>query len=247
MNTEPTVTNRWHFRLKKILRFLLHMLLRIEAEGLERIASKGPVIVYFNHTNFLDPFVVAGIIDREVTVMGKKELFSIPILGQVFRMYGVFPVRRAEGDLAAFRKALMVLRNGGLLILAPEGHRSGTGILQRGKPGIMHLALRTGAPIQPMVVLGCLPIYSNLLRLRRTPIRVIVGEAYYPRPSGLKPSREETQRMTDEAMYRLAALMPPPLRGVYDYDNVSSEADSFMSDCQASVPNCENPLGGVLA
>ena len=233
MNVEPTVTNRWHFRLKKILRFLLHLLLRIEVEGLERIPDKGPVIVYFNHTNFLDPFVAAGIIDREVAVMGKKELFSIPILGQIFRMYGVFPVRRAEGDLAAFRKALTVLRHGGLLILAPEGHRSGTGILQRGKPGIIHLALRTGAPIQPMVILGCLPIYSNLLRLRRTSIQVRVGEAYYPQPSGRKISRAETQRMTDEAMYKLAALMPPVLRGVYN--NQSNEVRGLIPDCQASA------------
>jgi 1-acyl-sn-glycerol-3-phosphate acyltransferase len=215
MRRPSRIWNHWHFRLKPVLRFLLRHLLRLDVLGLENIPDEGPVIVYINHANFLDPFVAAGIPDREVAVMGKRELFNVPVLGLLFRLYGVFPVRREEGDVRAIRKSLQVLRRGTLLLLAPEGHRSGTGRLQRGKPGIAYIAAHSEATLVPMVVLGGLHFYSFLWRLSRTPVQVRIGEPFCPTYSRRKLSKDDAQRITDEAMYRLAALLPPELRGVY--------------------------------
>jgi len=222
MKRPRRIWNHWHFRLKPVLRFILGHLLRLEIQGLEHIPEEGPLIVYINHANFLDPFVAAGVIDREVAVMGKRELFSLPVLGLLFRLYGVFPVRRDEADLSAYRRSLEVLKRGSILILAPEGTRSGTGRLRRGKLGVGHLALHAGAPMVPMAVLGGLHFYSFFWRLSRTPVQVRVGMPFMPERTGGKATREDAQRITDEAMYRLAALMPPELRGVYGH--VGSEA-----------------------
>lgn len=240
--------NRWHFALKRLLRFLLGLVLRIECRGMGKIPREGPVIVYFNHTDVVDPLVVAGIIGREVTIMGKEELFGIPVVGPVLRAYGVFPVRRQEGDARAVKRALSILRQDGLLVIAPEGTRNRDGVLRRAKPGLIHLALRTGALVQPMAVLGSRPFLPNLRRLRRTSIRVTVGDPYRLRAqSGGKPTREEIEDMTEEAMHRLAALMPPELRGVYG-DGADCEADRFAASRAAGAPRRGNTsLGGEPA
>jgi 1-acyl-sn-glycerol-3-phosphate acyltransferase len=207
--------SRWHRFLKRVLRFLMFIGLRVEKQDLDKVPRQGAVLVYCNHANFLDPVVVSAVMDRDIAIMGKQEMFDKPITGLIYRLYGVFPIRRTEGDVSAFRRAMTVLHEGGLLIIAPEGTRNGTGRLQRGKPGLIDLALRTGALIQPVSVLGVLPFYANMAKLRRTNLVVRAGEPYHPKASSRKPPRDEVQRLTDEAMYRLAALMPAELRGVY--------------------------------
>jgi len=191
------------------------------------------VIVYINHTTWLDPVVAAGIIEREVTVMGKVELFRNPFVGRVLKEYGVFPVRRTEGDVQAIKNALRILRAGGLLLISPEGHRSEHGSLQQAKAGMLALALRSGALLQPMAITGCQPIDGNMRKLRRTLVRVRVGEAYRPQVQGGKPSREEMERLTDEAMAKLAALLPPEYRGVYGDRGI--DAGGFMAHRAASA------------
>jgi 1-acyl-sn-glycerol-3-phosphate acyltransferase len=219
--------NRWHFPLKRLLRFLLGLFVRLDAQGMDNIPATGPVIVYINHINWLDPVLAAGIIDREVTVMGKVELFTNPILGWVLKSYGVFPIRRTEGDLKAIKNALRILRKGGLMIISPEGHRGYSGGLQPAKAGMLSLATRAGVPIVPMAITGCQPIDDNMRRLRRTLVQVRVGDPYYPRADTDKPTREEIERLTDEAMARLAALLPPEYRGVYGDKGI--DAGGFMA------------------
>ncbi len=213
--TAEVHVNRWHVPLKRLLRFLLGLFLRIEVEGSSLVPPVGPVAIYFNHSNWIDPLVAAAVVDREVTVLAKAELFRVPLLGQVLRAYGVFPIRRMEGDLRAMKTALGVLQDGKVLIVAPEGTRSRDGALQRGKPGIVHLAARTGAMMQPVAIIGVVDYLHTLRRLRRTEIRVTFGAPYnIPRTSS-RPSRDDGQALIDDAMVRLAALMPPELRGVY--------------------------------
>jgi len=224
MTTERTRINHRHLFLKRLLRLLLRPLLRIEAEGLDAVPAEGAVIVYFNHTNWVDPLVAAAIFDREISIMGKQELFKLPIVSHVLHAYGVIPVRRQGGDFGAFKRALEALRRGRLLVIAPEGTRSHTGALQEGKAGLIHLALHSGAMIQPVAILGCLPIRSNLRKLKRTTVVVKAGEPHRLPPRKTRPSHEEIQRMTDEAMRRLAALVPPELRGAY------SDTDSEATD-----------------
>jgi 1-acyl-sn-glycerol-3-phosphate acyltransferase len=226
--------NRWHFALKRlVLRPLYWIFLRLDVEGMHNIPASGPVIVYINHTNWLDPIVAAGVFDREVTIMGKVELFRHPFLGPLLREYGVYPIRRTEGDMGAFKRSLGILHQGGLLIMSPEGTRSYHGRLQEAKPGFMSLAVRAGASIVPMAILGCQPVDANIRRLRRTPVRVIVGEAYLPQAESTRPSREEAERLSREAMVKLAALMPPQYRGVYSEG--SPEAASSAAHRGAST------------
>ncbi len=208
--------NPWHRPLKAVLRFLFWLLLRIEVEGKEKVPQTGPLIVYFNHANWLDPVIVAGVIDRELFVMGKEELFRHRLPGAILRAYGVFPVRRQQVDVQAFRRALQLLERGAVVIIAPEGTRSHTGVLQPAKTGVVRLALRSGALLQPAAVTGCLSFEANLRQLRRTRVRVRFGEPFaLSSHERATSSKEELQRLSDEIMAKLAALLPPEMRGVY--------------------------------
>ena len=124
----------------------------------------------------------------------------------------------------ALRQALKALEAGHILAVAPEGTRSGHGRLQRGRPGVVFLALRSGAPLLPMVYYGGELFWDNLPRLRRTDFHIVVGQPFYLDPGGVKVTRQVRQQMVDEIMYQMAALLPPAYRGVYSDLAAATEA-----------------------
>jgi 1-acyl-sn-glycerol-3-phosphate acyltransferase len=168
-----------------------------------------------NHIYFIDPVLVASLAPRFIVIMSKIENYQNPLLALVVRSYGTFPVRRGELDMAAIRTSLQVLGEGHGLLMAPEGTRSRTHTLQEGKDGMAWLAVRAGVPVVPVALSGHEKLWSNLKRLRRTPMQVVFGEPFGLRTTEQMPARPQLRRMTQEAMYRLAALLPPEYRGVY--------------------------------
>lgn len=197
------------------LRLAFRVILRVEIRGLENVPREGSLIVAISHSNFLDPLLAGAYIPRDVIPMAKVEAFSWPVIGPIVTWYGAFPVRRGEVDLTAFKTALQVLHSRRALVIAPEGHRSETGALQRGREGAIMLSLRTGAPILPVAVWGGKALWKNLPRLRRTEMKFFVGEPVLPTLTGTKPTREQIAQMSDELMFCIAAMMPPELHGYY--------------------------------
>ncbi len=197
------------------LRQIFGLLLHVDIRGLEKTPREGPLVVAISHSTFLDPLLAAAFTPREVTPMAKIEAFHLPVLGWIVRAYGAFPVRRGEVDLTAFKTALQILREGEAMVIAPEGHRSESGALQRGREGAIILSLRTGAPILPVAVWGGKPFWRNLARWRRTKMWYYVGEPVLPTPTIPKPTREQIAAMSDELMARIAEMMPPEVRGYY--------------------------------
>jgi 1-acyl-sn-glycerol-3-phosphate acyltransferase len=197
-----------------VLRILLSVLLRLEFQGLANTPPDGPLIVAVNHTSFLDPLVSIVFIPRTVFPLGKIELFEKRFVGWIFPAYGVIPIRRGQIDRQAIRRSLRRLRDGGVLLVAPEGTRSDDGRLQPGRNGTAVLAARTGAAILPVAIWGVKDFQTNIRRLRRTDAKVAVGPAFRIRTNGRIP-RGELDDVTREIMYRIAALLPPEYRGMY--------------------------------
>lgn len=201
--------------LNALLRVLYFLLFRLEVSGAENVPPTGPLILMINHIDALDPFLVVGIFPRSVTPMSKVELFDLPLIGILAQAYGAFPIRRGQVDKRAIRQALHVLQEGGVLLVAPEGTRSPTYSLQRGKEGMALIAARTGAPLIPVAVTGTEHAGSHWRRLHRAPVRIVIGEPFRLDPGGEHVRRPLLRTMTGEAMYRLAAILPPSYRGVY--------------------------------
>jgi 1-acyl-sn-glycerol-3-phosphate acyltransferase len=198
-----------------VFRALFGILLKCQVTGLENVPRQGPLIVVMNHINFLDPILVSVVIPRDIAIMSKVENMEAPILGTLADWYGAFPVRRGEVDLSAVRNSLRALQGGKALLLAPEGTRSQTARLQKGQDGTALIAFRAKAPLLPVALSGNEGFAENVKRLRRTPTQIAIGEPFLLTYPGKRPSREELSHMTDEIMYRIAALLPPAYRGQF--------------------------------
>jgi 1-acyl-sn-glycerol-3-phosphate acyltransferase len=201
--------------INALLRLLYFLLLRLEVSGAENVPETGALILMINHVDALDPFIVVGIFSRAVTPMSKIEVFDIPLIGILARAYGAFPIRRGQVDKRALRQSFRVLREEAALLIAPEGTRSPTCSLQRGKEGMALIAARSGAAIIPVGITGTEDASRYWRQLRRAPVRIAIGEPFQLDPGGERLRRPLLRAMTDEAMYRLAATLPPEYRGVY--------------------------------
>jgi 1-acyl-sn-glycerol-3-phosphate acyltransferase len=200
--------------INAILRPPLGWFLPYDVEGQQNLPLQGPVLVMMNHINFLDVIMPAMFLPRDVVMLSKIENFRAPFLGFLVRAYGSLPLRRGEADREAMRLSLDTLKKGQVLVIAPEGTRSGHGRLQPGHDGLAFVGTQANVPVVPIAMYGHERFWPNIKRLRRTPLHVRVGPAFRFVVQG-RPRRGDLHAMTEEAMSRLAALMPPENRGAY--------------------------------
>ncbi|MBN2677808.1 MAG: 1-acyl-sn-glycerol-3-phosphate acyltransferase [Anaerolineaceae bacterium] len=198
-----------------ILRVIIRILCRVEGE-FNKVPEIGPFILAVNHVNFMDaPLFASHLPDRPLTVLAKEETWDNPLLGALFTLWGGIPIKRGEVDREAFQGAIQALKDGKILAIAPEGTRSGTGILNKGYPGIVVIAQKAKVPILPVAIYGIEDFWHNIRMLKRTEIHVAVGTPFFLKqdPDGL--SKEERQETTDEIMHQIAELLPHAYRGYY--------------------------------
>lgn len=200
---------------------------KFEVVGKEHIPAEGALILASNHLNNADPPMVAlAIQPRYPMFMAKQEMINWPILGPAFRIFGAFPVRRGEADLAALRAATSVIESGAILVMFPEGTRSRTGGMTKGHPGTALIALRTGAPVLPVAITGSEDLGWPWIFLKPFSvkhIKVTIGEPF-TLPPVARINNESTAEAHRTIMRRIAALLPPEYRGVYAEDAVENEA-----------------------
>jgi 1-acyl-sn-glycerol-3-phosphate acyltransferase len=200
------------------------ILCRVDDEQISRVPDHGPLVVMTNHVNMLELLVLRSRLrDREIFTFAKAESWTNPIMGRILDAWDAIPIHRGEADLAALRRGLAVLKRGGILGIMPEGTRSHDGRLQRGRTGITTIALKSGAPLLPVVFYGGEAIAENVRRLRRTPFHIVVGEPLLIDLRGERLTREIRQAITDEIMREMARWLPERYRGVYaDVDGAPS-------------------------
>jgi 1-acyl-sn-glycerol-3-phosphate acyltransferase len=222
--------------IKRVTRILC----RVDDAQLAKVPAHGPLILVANHINFLEvPLLYSHLHPRRLTGFAKIETWNNPAMAFLFDLFGAIPLRRGEADVAAIRRGLEVLEAGHILAVAPEGTRSGHGRLQRGHPGVVMLALRSGAPLLSMVYYGGESFRRNLTSLRRTDFHIVVGNPFYLNAAG-KVTREMRQQMTDEIMYQIAALLPPDYRGYYS--DLSAATETYLRFPDLSESNLRRAI-----
>jgi 1-acyl-sn-glycerol-3-phosphate acyltransferase len=219
------------------LKQLTRILCRVDDEQLVRVPDQGPLIVVANHINFLEiPLLASHLHPRPITGLAKSETWDNPALRVLFNLWGAIPLRRGQADVPALRQALVALETGAIVAMAPEGTRSGHGRLQRGHPGVVFLALQSGAPLLPLGFYGSERFWENLPRLRRTDFNIVVGQPFCLHGGDARSTRTVRQQMVDEVMYQLAALLPPANRGVYaDLDAATETFIRFPPGAQSNL------------
>lgn len=202
-----------------VVRTLIHLLFRLltdlQITGAENVPPSGPVLVTTNHLSQVDtPFLLVAI-PRQVGVFVARKYRRNPLLRLLFEGMGGIWLRQAEADAEAMKAALLFLRSGGALGVAPEGTRSRvTHALQHALSGTAYLVSRSDAVVAPVAVWGTETAMHDLLHFRRPRIHARFGPAFRPTVSPHAKSAELESAM-DEIMCAIAALLPAQYRGVY--------------------------------
>jgi 1-acyl-sn-glycerol-3-phosphate acyltransferase len=157
----------------------------------ENVPADGAFILSPNHFSNLDHFIAAVFIRRKVQFMAKSQMYGNPILDTIYRVGGVFPVRRGHHDQEAFKTAHAVLGRGGCVGMYAEGGRSRTGKLGEPKPGVGRLALEAGVTVVPVAIHGSSSI-RRWRKLRFPKVTVQYGE---PIPFELTPNPTHEQQL----------------------------------------------------
>ena len=179
--------------VRAVLR-ILHPFTRIE--GTENI-PEGAAVLCANHSGLMDPvgILAFGRLGRLPRTMAKKELFTKKLLARFFYKFGAFPVDRQGSDITAIKIAFQTLKEGNKLLIFPEGTRIRKGKISQAHSGANLIANRMKAPL--------VPIYLSSNRFPFSPVKLIIGKAYYPHYEQAKPSAEELRAGADALMERI--------------------------------------------
>lgn len=207
----------------RCLYFCIRFMVRIgwwrwRIEGLEHLPPRhaSGMVIATNHIHWLDIPVIGGLLPfpYRLSWLAKIEIFKHPLAAWWFRTMNVIPIRRGKRDLAALDLAVAALREGAVLLIFPEGHRSGDGVLLPGRGGAVRLAAAAGVPIVPVAINGTQHGLAGAFR--REPVVVQIGRPYtVTGSSDGKIPPDQMEQMTADLMLRIAALLPPEQRGPY--------------------------------
>jgi 1-acyl-sn-glycerol-3-phosphate acyltransferase len=177
---------------------LFRLYFRMHISGAEHVPAEGAAIVAPNHKSFWDSFFIGVCTRRHLRFMAKTELIQAHY-GRLLVRLGAFPVRRGQADEDALETARVILRQGGLLALFPEGTRiRDPDNLGHPRRGAGRLALETGAPLVPCAITGTEKIFRGGFPVPR---RVQVAFSPPVSVSELAPSQEAASELIEEMVW----------------------------------------------
>jgi len=170
---------------------------RIRVRHASRVPRTGPVVLVANHSSFIEPQLLFGLVRRRAVFLVKSEL-SRGIAGHAFRWIGQIMVRRGVADREPLMAAVSILRAGGLVGIFPEGTR-GVGDVAHAEQGAAWLVRMTGAVVLPIATRGT---YQR--RGYRPKLDILVGE---PLELSVHRGRTGLAAATEEIRKHLADLV----------------------------------------
>ena len=188
-----------------ILQVFMVVYCRRKVKGAENIPVSGGVIFASNHIAGGDPPFIGSAINREVYFLAKKELFKNVFLRLLISSLNSIPVNRGVFDRSALVTVETILKKGYGLILFPEGTRSKTGELGKGKPGIGMMARTVMVPIVPVYIENSMGFLSIPFSRRR--LKVSFGKPLTPDIlAGYPDDKEGYRAIVAEVMQRIGQL-----------------------------------------
>ncbi len=192
------------------MRALTSGLWDFEIEGRENVPREGPALITPNHLSFCDSVFVPAALPRRVWAIGKGEYMDSWKTKHLFPALGMIPVDRSGGDAAqaALDTAARVLDDGHLFMIYPEGTRSRSGNLHKGRTGAARLAIRCNAPIIPTGHTGTVAVQppDTFMMKPGKPVVVRFGKPMWAHEHGDPDDPRTLRRFTDAVMFEIAEL-----------------------------------------
>ncbi len=225
------------------IRQLVHRMWDLTVEGIENVPLTGPALITPNHLSFCDSVFVPVSLPRRVWAIGKGEYMDSWKTKHIFPAMGMIPVDRSGGEAAqaALDTAAKVLDGGHLFMIYPEGTRSRSGNLHKGRTGAARLAARCDAPIIPVGHEGTLAIQppDTFMMKPRLPCTVRFGEPMRAEDFGDPTDPRVLRVFTDAVMFEIGRLS-----GQSYVDTYAGKTDSPAT---ASAPSAPGSTGPALA
>lgn len=209
---------------KIFLKPIIDRLLIKEVKGLENV-PKTNFILAANHQSHLDQIATAYVcVPRRFHMIGQIDRYnkglSRVLRDALYFIAGVIPLNRhnEESKKKVIDEAVKVLKKGDVLIIYPEGTRTRTGEIQKGKPGIAKIFLKTGVPILPAGIKGTfelMPPGRALPKIKRT-VKINIGRPLYFKEELMMAKnfnceseeyKELLQKITDKVMEEIKKLV----------------------------------------
>jgi long-chain acyl-CoA synthetase len=164
----------------RLARIAARLLLRFRVTGIEQIPREYPFIICANHASYLDLLLIAGALPFSVAgrlfVIGRKKYFRTPLQRWLGRLIHGLPVDASSDAGSALRLASKALKQGLILCVFPEGHRSIDGSLLPFHEGPSILAIECGVPIMPVGIIGTHSVWGRASRrFRLSPVQLRFG------------------------------------------------------------------------
>jgi 1-acyl-sn-glycerol-3-phosphate acyltransferase len=195
-----------YFRFcRSIVKLTAKILFGWKTTGSENIPESGGAVIASNHISLLDPPIVGSGTSREVHFAAKKELFGKWYSPILISNLNTFPVKRSGFDRVAVARAVEIVMGGEIVVMFPEGTRSKTGGLGRGRTGAAKVSLDSGAPVIPAAIVNS----NKLKQVVFSSLRVLVsyGKPIYPSEIDSRLTEREKLRVyTDRIMEAIAEL-----------------------------------------
>ncbi len=210
--------------LRLIFRGLFHLLGKVELYGMDKIPRHNKYVLAFNHVSLVEIPFIGAFWPTIVEIIGATVVWGRPGVAIVARLWEGIQVNRTEFDRDVFRKVEMVIDAGFPLMISPEGTRSHTPGLGRGKPGVAYIIDKTELPVLPVAVVGnTIDFLRQGFRGKRPTIQMFVGDLIHLPPLAGRGAERRNMRQynTDIIMARIAEMLPESYQGVYsEYEKI---------------------------
>jgi 1-acyl-sn-glycerol-3-phosphate acyltransferase len=182
---------------------------RVTFVGYERVPRDQPVVYVSNHQSWFDILALAGTVPGTIRFVAKKEMASIPLLGQAMRAAGHIYIDRQNRAqaLEAYEEVAGLIRQGLNTVVFPEGTRSRTGRMLPFKKGPFVLAIAAQVPLVPVYCAGTFDILpKGHVWLRPHPVTIRFAQpiptarlTYDDRHQLLERTQSEIERLRAES------------------------------------------------
>ncbi len=188
--------NFFYFVFRNLAYCLARSFFSVKVINREKLIDEGPCIIVANHQSFLDPPMIGQLYETDVNFLARHTLWKPKFMSWALSHCQCIPINQSRPDPSSIIKVLRTVKNGGRVVIFPEGARCPDGQIHDAMPGIgLILAKLKGVPVQPIRIEGaydCLPINSSKLKFK--PITLTVGDPFYLTDDELKGRDRESQR-----------------------------------------------------
>jgi len=170
-SAEPKPAPQWlvDYAIRPAVGVISRVVWRISFRGVEHIPLSGGLVIAANHQTYVDPFWISVPFRRPIRYLAWNEAFKKPLMGKALDFLGAWPLALERGNPTAYRRSLKWLREGGAVMIFPEGERSvAHGRVARFKTGAVRLALEVGAAVLPVTIRGGEKVWPRGQMLPRT-------------------------------------------------------------------------------